>query len=344
MSQFIEPILLLEAEHISVNFDVHVSKPGRFLTDAETLQAVQNISLQLHAGETLGIIGESGCGKSTLARALLGLETLNSGSVRVLGRDWQRMSSLEKRQQRRLIQLVQQDPSSSFNPLRTIGDSIVEPLRIHHPHLTDAEISQRCTQALEQVSLPSTIITRYPGELSGGQCQRAAIARALILEPKILICDEPISALDVSVRNQILALLQHLQEHLGLGIIFISHDLLAVRSLAHRVMVMYLGRCVEVAPCDAFYDHPLHPYSQLLRDAVCSVDHQGSIPLTIGDPPSPLHPPSGCVFHTRCPWRTALCRTEAPAFTAVASHQGVACHYWQQILEETRSTPLSNRC
>ena len=294
------------------------------------LRAVDDVHFNLRAGETLGIVGESGCGKSTLARALVGLVPATSGGIVYGGQDLTRLTREQWRPLRRDIQMVFQDPTASLNPRMTIGESIAEPLRALMPELDTAERARRVAAMLERVGLSPTQINRFPHEFSGGQCQRAVIARALIVNPKILICDEPVTALDVSVQAQIVNLLRDLQRDSGLAMIFIAHDLAVVRQISHRVLVMYLGKLVEQAARDELFDSPRHPYTKALLEAAAAhepdAEGQPHKPL-VGELPSALEPPSGCVFRTRCPIADDPCLREVPHLRRMGATHFAACHF-----------------
>jgi oligopeptide transport system ATP-binding protein len=293
------------------------------------------LSFEIRAGETLGIVGESGCGKSTLGRAILQLLTPTAGAVAWLGAALNVSDKAAVHAARRDMQVVFQDPLASLDPRMTAGDIIAEPLCNFHPELNRAARETRVRAMMEQVGLHPSMINRYPHEFSGGQCQRIGIARAMILNPKLVICDEPVSALDVSIRAQVINLLMDLQNRLGLALIFISHDLAVVRHISHRVLVLYLGRVMELAGRDALYAAPRHPYTQALIAAVPipDPDKERAKPRLVltGDPPSPLDPPSGCVFRTRCPHTTQLCADTVPPLDSVAAGHDVACHHWRTI-------------
>lgn len=294
------------------------------------LKAVDGVDLETRSGETLAIVGESGCGKSTLARLLVRLETPTSGSIRFEGADLQKMGRPALLAFRRAVQLVFQDPYSSLNPRMRVGDLVGEPLEIHR--LAPAgQRRARVGELLEHVGLPPEAAQRYPHEFSGGQRQRIGIARALAVGPRLIVADEPVSALDVSVQAQILNLLQDLQEELGLTYVFISHDLRVVEHVADRVAVMYLGRIVELAAAGLFFSSPLHPYSKALLDsvpAVADVREKRTVAPLQGEAPSPLIPPSGCPFHPRCRGAVEICRTERPLLSASPRNPGrlAACH------------------
>jgi oligopeptide/dipeptide ABC transporter ATP-binding protein len=305
--------------------DLAVHFPGR---GHAPIRAVDGVSLTIAPGETLGLVGESGCGKSTLANAVVGLLPPTSGSVRVLGTELVGASRATLRAMRARVQMVFQDPVTSLNPRMKIGEAIGEPLLVRGL-ASGAGLRARVASLLEEVGLRPEHAQNYPHQFSGGQRQRVVIARALALRPALLICDEPVSALDVSVRAQVLNLLVDLQARHAMSNLFVSHDLAVVRHVADRVAVMYLGRLVELAPRDALFAAPLHPYTRALLAAVPEPDPvvqraKPRVPLT-GEIPSPAAPPPGCRFHTRCPVAVARCRTEIPAWRSIGS-TGVACH------------------
>jgi oligopeptide transport system ATP-binding protein len=295
---------------------------------------VDKVSVTLARGETLGVVGESGCGKSTLGRALLGLVPVHAGTIRLgdTSVDWGSRS--RARQLRRNAQMVFQDPSGSLDPRRTVGQSVAEPLEIFAPELSTQEIRGRVFAVLEQVGLAAEHIDRYPHEFSGGQCQRVGIARAVILRPALIVCDEPVSALDVSVQGQVVNLLARLRDDLGLSYVFISHNLAVVRHLSSSVLVMYLGREMEHAPRDELFDRPLHPYTRALLASVPRVEpwaaRRAEPVLIAGDLPSPLDPPQGCVFESRCPFAELRCRRTRPAVEEARPGHRVACHRWRE--------------
>ncbi|WP_020410192.1 ABC transporter ATP-binding protein [Hahella ganghwensis] len=322
---------------------VHFALGGGFFNKVTRhVKAVDGVSFDLKPGETLGIVGESGCGKSTLGRAVLQLITPSDGQVVWLGDDITGLPPKTMRPHRQNMQIIFQDPLASLNPRRTIGDIIAEPLMTFHPHLNKTERKKKVQQIMEKVGLLPQMINRYPHEFSGGQCQRIGIARAMILQPKLIVCDEPVSALDVSIQAQIINLLTELQKEFGMSLLFISHDLSVVRHVSHRVMVLYLGKIMELADKDDIYRSPKHPYTQALISAVPIPDpdlerNKSSIVLK-GDLPSPINPPSGCVFRTRCPYADEQCRDIVPALEGVSfsnddvtpSHE-VACIKWQNL-------------
>ena len=295
-----------------------------------TLQAVDNVTLSIMPGETLGLVGESGCGKSTLARCLSRLSDISEGQLLFDGTDISGLNARQMRVHRRKIQMVFQDPYASLNPRRRVADLIAEPLRIHLK-LSEADVQARVAHLLEQVGLLPDHAQRYPHEFSGGQRQRIGIARAIALEPKMVILDEPVSALDVSVQAQIVNLLADLQDRLKLTYLFVAHDLSVVRQVSTRIAVMYLGSIVEIGAADQIFSAPAHPYTQALISAVPKPVYADGVTrnriILSGDVPSPLHPPSGCRFHTRCPVAQGKCRTERPMLLQRPDGRSVACHF-----------------
>lgn len=293
------------------------------------VKAVDDVSFQLYEGETYGLVGESGCGKSTMGRTILRLTDPTEGEAFFEGNDIFKLSHTEFRKKRQNLQMVFQDPYSSLNPRKRIGDSITEPMAIHHIG-TKQERMDRVFNILEKVGLQADSYYRFPHEFSGGQRQRIGLARALIVNPKLVICDEPVSALDVSIQSQIINLLEELQEELGLTYLFVAHDLSVVRHTSDRIGVMYLGKMMEEAETDELFSNSLHPYSQAL---LSSIPHpnprikQEKINLK-GEIPSPINPPSGCTFHTRCPFATEICRQAVPERKEVSSGHFVACHLY----------------
>jgi oligopeptide transport system ATP-binding protein len=285
----------------------------------------------LHAGETLGVVGESGSGKSTLARAILGLIQPNRGRVQWMGEDLTGLEEEDLRQKRKQLQIVFQDPVASLNPRMTAGDIIAEPLWTFYPNMERLQVDERTRGMMKMVGLLPNQINRYPHEFSGGQCQRIGIARSLVLNPRLLICDEPVSALDVSIQAQIINLMKSLQRKLGLALIFVAHDLSVVRHISDRVMVMYMGQALEVSAKTALYRRPLHPYSNALMKSVAIPDPKLARALRqeswlTGDMPSPYQRPKGCIFHTRCPYRVKRCEADLPALRRMESGDWVACH------------------
>jgi oligopeptide transport system ATP-binding protein len=318
-------------DDIRVQFKV---RTGRFGVQ-KSLRAVDGVSFELRAGEAMGVVGESGSGKSTLARAALQLIGAQ-GRVVWLGRQVDTLTQKAIKPLRRDIQVIFQDPLASLDPRMTAGEIVAEPLQVHRPELDRAARDAAVSQALARVRLEPALATRYPHELSGGQCQRIGIARAMVLQPRLLICDEPVSALDVTVQEQIVGLLADLKRESGLAILFISHNLAVVRQLCERTLVLYLGRMMELAPAAAIYVNPLHPYTRALLESAPIPDpdvQPGRLARALlGEPPSPLSPPSGCVYRTRCPHAVAVCAERAPEWQA-ANHglRWVACHRWQEL-------------
>ena len=321
---------LLQVEHLKVNFDIR-SEGDMPWTKPKKLQAVNDVSFNLNAGETLGIVGESGCGKSTLARAIVKMVPTDSGKVLWLGNNLLKLSKSEMRKHRKQIQMIFQDPLASLNPRMNIGEIIAEPLRTHYPKIPEADVKERVSNVMNRVGLLGNLVNRFPHEFSGGQCQRIGIARALILKPKLIICDEPVSALDVSIQAQVVNLLMDLQEEMGLTLIFIAHDLSIVKHISTKVMVLYLGNMVELANSNNIYRNPRHPYTQALISAVPipdpKIEKNKKIILIEGDLPSPVNPPSGCVFRTRCHKAQEICSNEKPEFKEATANHKVACHF-----------------
>jgi oligopeptide transport system ATP-binding protein len=323
--------ILLSLRGLKVAFPVG----GSLFRAAKPLKAVDGVDLELSAGEALGIVGESGCGKSTLARAILQLIPPTSGQVVWLGRDISAVSVNAMRPLRKDMQIVFQDPLASLDPRMTVGEIVAEPLRVHAGELDRTQRRERVQDMLQRVGLPADAINRYPHEFSGGQCQRIGIARAMILRPQLLVCDEPVSALDVSIQAQIVNLLQDLKREFGMSILFVSHNLAVVRRLCDRVLVLYLGKPMELTSTEELYERPLHPYTRGLIAAVPLPDPDvqpsrlGSV--LSGELPSPLSPPSGCVFRTRCPIAEAQCARAVPVLDEVRKGHHVACVKWQSV-------------
>ncbi|NIA13312.1 MAG: ATP-binding cassette domain-containing protein [Nitrospiraceae bacterium] len=315
---------LLELKNLKTHFPVRVGT--LFERTVGTVKAVDGVSLGVPEGEVLGLVGESGCGKSTLARTVLGLVPATSGTVLFEGRDLRTLLSHELRALRPRLQMVFQDPYASLNPRMTVFDTIAEPLAVHTT-VSRRERAGRVGELMERVGLARRLMKKYPHEFSGGQRQRIAIARALALNPRLIIADEPVSALDVSVQAQILNLIAELSREMGLTLLLISHDLAVVKHLSHRIGVMYLGKIVELGDAEDVFHRPLHPYTQALIRAIPSTDPGRARPagLLHGDPPSPMNPPSGCPFHPRCPVAAPECATTPQPLLDAEPTRQVAC-------------------
>lgn len=314
---------LIDVHHLTKQFIVRTDWLGRPRT---VLTAVHDVTLAIHSGETVGLVGESGCGKSTFARTVLGLYKKTSGTVLFKGKDVENPDTADAFH--RQVQMIFQDPYASLDPRMTVEDIIGEPLRNYGICLSQSQLRQRVAQLLDEVDLTREAAQRYPHEFSGGQRQRVGIARALALEPDCIFCDEPISALDVSVQVQIVNMLQRLQKERNLAYLFIAHDLAMVHHLSRRIGVMYLGRLVELGDGDAVYHRPLHPYTQALIAAVPVPDpHCRRQVCLSGEVPSPLDPPAGCVFHPRCPLADERCRSEVPVLRDMGAGRMAACHH-----------------
>lgn len=322
---------LLKVEHLYKEFPTGSGfLAGKF--SKKVVSAVNDISFEIHAGETFGLVGESGCGKSTTGRAIMHLDPPTAGKVYFEGRDISKMNKRELKDMRREMQFIFQDPYASLNPRMTIGEIISEPMVIHGIG-TPEERTERVRELLDVVGLNPEHINRYPHEFSGGQRQRVGIARSFILRPKLIICDEPVSALDVSIQAQVLNLLKELQRQYGTAYLFIAHDLSVVQHISDRVAVMYLGKMVELSDWKSLYAQPSHPYTQSLLSAVPipdpDVQKNRKRIILAGDPPSPIDPPSGCRFHTRCPIAQAKCAEETPEFSEIENGHFCACHFAQ---------------
>ena len=319
---------ILSVRDLKVHFQVRDAHAWPW-SPTRSLKAVDGISFALQAGETLGVVGESGCGKSTLARAILNLIPATAGSIQWMGREMLGASERDWLAVRKDVQMIFQDPLASLDPRMTVAQIIAEPLRTHKPRLSSDEVMAQVVAIMGKVGLTQQQINRYPHEFSGGQCQRIGIARALILKPRLIICDEPVSALDVSIQAQIINLLKSLQREMGLALIFIAHDLAVVKHISQRILVMYLGHEMEVADKAALYATPRHPYTQALLSAIPIPDprleRQKVVQLLSGDLPSPINPPSGCVFRTRCPQAIARCAAEVPPLRRLTQHSEAAC-------------------
>ena len=322
---------LLEVEGLAVDYRL---PPRSWPGPSQLLKAVDDVSFDLRPGETLGVVGESGCGKSTLARAVLRLVRVSEGRIALLGSDLLALEGRKLKQARRDLQVIFQDPLASLNPRMNLRDIVAEPLETFYPDLAESDRDARVAEMLARVGLEAAQMNRYPHEFSGGQCQRIGIARALILQPRLVICDEPVSALDVTVQAQIVSLLKSLQDELGLALVFIAHDLAVVRQISHRVLVMYLGRAVELAPAQSLYESPRHPYTRALLQAVPVPDpdlERGRDRRGLaGDVPSPLDPPSGCAFRSRCPHAVDRCASERPLLRDLGDTR-VACHRAEEL-------------
>lgn len=331
---------ILSVQDLSVVFDVRPQGAWPW-TPPRKLHAVSGLSVDVQPGETLGLVGESGSGKSTLARAIVGTVPVTSGKVLYKGEDLAAMPKEARRKHRRDVQMIFQDPLAALNPRMTVGDIIAEPLITHEPLTPRKQVKARVAELMERVGLLPNLINRYPHEFSGGQCQRIGIARALILKPKLVICDEPVSALDVSVQAQVVNLLSELQRDMGLSMIFIAHDLSVVKHISDRIVVMYLGRPMEIGPAKAITRAPTHPYTQALISSVPIPDPRAerarARPVLEGDLPSPLSPPSGCVFRTRCPKVQVSCAQDRPVMQLSGDNQWAACPFHGTVPALTRA-------
>jgi oligopeptide/dipeptide ABC transporter ATP-binding protein len=333
---------LVEIEHLTKHFSV---RQGVFARGKGVVHAVEDISFVVNRGETLGIVGESGCGKSTTARLMLRLLDPTAGKITFDGRDITHMSQRHLRPIRREMQMIFQDPYSSLNPRKTIGQIVGAPFAIHK---TEKDAKTRVRELLARVGLAPEHYNRYPHEFSGGQRQRIGVARALALQPKLIVCDEPVSALDVSIQAQVLNLLRELQDEFDLTYVFISHDLSVIRQISDRISVMYLGRIVETGPAEEIYEHPKHPYTAALLSAVPRAGGEGRRRIVLGgDVPSPVNPPAACVFHPRCPrFHKGHCDVETPQLEP-KNGQLAACHYplekWPMSDEEIRQAEGGKR-
>lgn len=316
---------LLEVHGLTKEFKV---SSGMWKKSKGVVHAVTDVSLDIYEGETLALVGESGCGKSTLGRLILNLIEPTAGTVIFDGRDIQKLPPEELRQMRKEMQIIFQDPYASLNPRWTIRDIVAEPLVTHGVYRTKEETTARVEELLEKCGIRPEFINRFPHQFSGGQRQRVGIARALALNPRLIVCDEPVSALDVSIQAQVLNLLSDLQKEMNLTYLFISHDLSVVRYLSDRICVMFLGKICEIGKTKEVYESPQHPYTKFLLDAVPKPDpelRKADKNMLTGEIPSPVNPPSGCRFHTRCPYATHLCAQEEPQLRLVNGRK-VACH------------------
>ena len=316
---------LLEVKNLS---KFYTSKQGFFGAKSETVKAVNQISFHVDEQETLGIVGESGCGKSTTGRAVLRLHEPTEGEILYRGKDICKLSLEEMKPYRQKMQIVFQNANSALDPRWTVEQSLAEPIRLHYPQISQKELDERIDRLMEEVGFAPMYKKKYPHEFSGGQRQRIGIAKAISVSPEFVVCDEPVSALDVSVRSQILNLLKDLQRDLNLTYLFISHDLSVIEYICDRVVVMYLGKVVELASSDQLFAAPMHPYTQALLSAVPQVRPSGKVEKISleGDIPSPANPPSGCYFHGRCRYCTEECRTKAPMLRDLGDGHLVACH------------------
>lgn len=317
---------ILEVKQLKVHYHL---KTGLFSPN-KVVHAVDGVDFDIYQGEVLGVVGESGCGKSSLARSLVGLNKITSGSIVFLGAyDLATSNKRKWHELRSDIQFIFQDPIASLDPRMTVLEIIAEPLKVYKPHLTTKQVQEQVLEMMQLVGLANNQVNRYSTELSGGQCQRIGIARALILQPKLIICDESVSALDVSIKSQIINLLKSLQKKLNLTILFISHDLSIVRHICDRVLVMYLGKIMELSTKDNLYNNKLHPYTQALLSAVPianpKTEKAKQLTLLEGDLPSPISPPQGCVFSSRCPLADDKCRAARPAIKTLNNGTQVAC-------------------
>jgi oligopeptide/dipeptide ABC transporter ATP-binding protein len=321
---------LLEVRDLQKHFPIH---GGIFYRQIATVHAVENVSLSVNAGQTVGLVGESGCGKSTVGRTILRLYDPTAGSVLFQGLDIAKLSKKEMRRRRRDLQIIFQDPFESLNSRHTVGHIIEEPFIIHEPSMSSKERQEKVAQLLDRVGLPENARHKFPHEFSGGQRQRIGIARAIALKPKLIVCDEPVSALDVSIQSQVLNLLLELQEEMGLAYLFIAHDLAVVKHISDRIAVMYLGHIVEFADAEQIYENPRHPYTKALTSAIPIPDPTKKSKRTIleGEVPSPILPPSGCPFHTRCPNAKDLCHQQMPVLEDLGDGHQVACHFHREI-------------
>jgi oligopeptide transport system ATP-binding protein len=324
--------VLLQVEDLTMHFPIY---RGVIRRQVGAVRAVDGVSFEVKRGETLGLVGESGCGKSTTGRAILQLYKPTAGRVHFDGADLIALKGEKLRRMRRKMQMIFQDPYASLNPRMTVGQIVGEPLMVHNA-ATATEIEARVQHLLELVNLNPSFANRYPHEFSGGQRQRIGVARALALQPSFIICDEPISALDVSIQAQVVNLLEELQEQFNLTYLFIAHDLSMVRHISDRVAVMYLGVIVELATRDAIYQNPLHPYTQALLSAVPIpdpvADAKRQRTILKGDVPSPANPPSGCRFRTRCPIAEAICAEKRPEFRELKPGHFAACHFSERFV------------
>ena len=314
---------LLQVDHLKTHFDV---TKGLF-SPKQIVKAVDDVSFYVGEGETYGLVGESGCGKSTLGRTLVKIYPATGGKVLYKGQDIARLGKEEEKHFRKEVQMIFQDPYASLNPRMTVGEIIKEPMEIHGILDSSKDREDRAAELLKTVGLKPDHIRRYPHEFSGGQRQRISIARTLALNPRFIICDEPISALDVSIQSQIINLLQDLKEQQHLTYLFITHDLSVVKYISDRIGVMYLGNLVELADSQEIFDHPMHPYTEALLESIPTTEEKRDLAVLEGDIPSPVNPPKGCKFHTRCKYCTEICTHVVPDWEEVTPNHFVACHH-----------------
>jgi oligopeptide/dipeptide ABC transporter ATP-binding protein len=329
---------LLEVEHIKLHFPI---KKGLLIDRVVArVHAVDDVTFSLNEGETLGLVGESGCGKTTLSRTIMRLNESTEGAIRFRGRDVTKASRKQLAPLRRDMQMVFQDPYASLNPRKRVAQIVGTPLRRHG--VAREEADRRVLELLDRVGLAREHVNRFPHEFSGGQRQRIGIARALALDPKLIVLDEPVSALDVSIQAQIVNLLDDLQDQLGLTYLFVAHDLSVVRHVSDRIAVMYLGKLMEVSPAEELYTKPIHPYTAALLEAIPIPDprrnRERERGVVSGEPPNPIDPPSGCVFHPRCPHATDVCQTVQPPLTRYANGHLAACHHPLSVSAEEIAT------
>ncbi len=326
MSENMSQTPLLEVNHLRKLFP---AKSGFLSREKTFIKAVDDVSFTLMPKETLGVVGESGCGKSTMGRSVLRLIQPTSGEILYKGQDFMKMSGAELRKVRSEMQIIFQDPYASLNPRMTVGEIIAEPLNIQKKYSSKEETREQVLKTMEVVGLNPKYYTRYPHEFSGGQRQRIGIARAIVLGPSLIVCDEPVSALDVSIQSQVLNLLRDLQDSMGMAYIFISHNLSVIKHISDRVMVMYLGHVVEMADKAELFANPSHPYTQALMSAIPLPERHSKRKKIIlqGDLPSPANPPSGCIFHTRCFMAKEICSTQKPELKDIGGGHYCACHF-----------------
>ena len=329
MSENMSQTPLLEVNHLRKLFP---AKSGFLSREKTFIKAVDDVSFTLMPKETLGVVGESGCGKSTMGRSVLRLIQPTSGEILYKGQDFMKMSGAELRKVRSEMQIIFQDPYASLNPRMTVGEIIAEPLNIQKKYSSKEETREQVLKTMEVVGLNPKYYTRYPHEFSGGQRQRIGIARAIVLDPSLIVCDEPVSALDVSIQSQVLNLLRDLQDSMGMAYIFISHNLSVIKHISDRVMVMYLGHVVEMADKAELFANPSHPYTQALMSAIPLPERHSKRKKIIlqGDLPSPANPPSGCIFHTRCFMAKEICSTQKPELKDIGGGHYCACHFCEK--------------